>query len=770
LVGVPESPLLPDRFKGTRAFRLASAAVLAVCVSAASSLARAQDRAEPPDSGAPPDVYTRDANGHITVRAVRLREPLAIDGRLDEEIYRQVPHLGPFIQQEPNEGAEATEATDVWIFFDDRNLYVSARCWDSQAERIVANELRRDHINIFQNDNFGFSLDTFHDQRSGFFFNTNAVGGLRDLEIIDERGGNIDWNGVWDVRARRFDKGWDAEFAIPFKTLRYRGTGAQTWGLILRRIIRWKNESQYLTPIPSSYGTSGIYKFSSGATLVGLEAPDDRPVVEVKPYGIAAMTDRRTGSSIGRNETGDVGIDLKYGLSKGLTADFTYNTDFAQVEADEQQINLTRFSLFFPEKRDFFLESQGVFQFGNPRARGITGQAPSLSPLVFFSRRIGLNEGQRVPIVAGGRVTGRAGKYAIGALQIRTGDEPQAQATTTDFSAVRVRRDFLRRSTIGLIATNRSHGTAGPGASQVVGADAALAFHDNVLFSTYYAQSHTPGERRNQASYMTQFSYSPDRYGVNLEHLHVGEGFNPDVGFLPRQSFRRTYGAARFSPRPRASDLVRKYWYEASLDYITDTHNVLETRNAVATFRIDFNSSDGVDLEYTDQYELLRQPFRIVPALAIPAGSYRFQNLGLGYRLGPQRRLTGSFALGHGSFYDGTKTEAGYNGRLELTTRLAVEPRVTVNWIQLPAGDVTTKLASTRVTYALNARAAVSALLQYTSTSRTLASNVRFRWEYLPGSDLFVVYSDGRDTVTQAGIPRLQNRTVAIKATRLLRF
>jgi hypothetical protein len=333
-----------------------------------------------------------------------------------------------------------------------------------------------------------------------------------------------------------------------------------------------------------------------------------------------------------------------------------------------------------------------------------------------------------------------------------------------------VRRDILRRSTIGVIGTNRSLGTAGGGASQVLGADAALAFYDNVLFNSYYARSHGHGQGPDPASYMAQFFYFPDRYGLSFEHLYVGQGFNPEVGFLPRENLRRTYAQARFSPRPQASKVVRKYWYEASLDYVTDTHNVLETREAGAAFRIDFNSGDGVNLEYTDQYELLRQPFGIVPGITIPAGGYDFHNLGLRFSLGPQRRLTGTFSVSQGSFYDGTKTGAGYNGRLELTTNLAVEPRLTVDRIRLSAGDVTTKLAGTRVTYALNARAAVSALLQYTSTSQTLTSNIRFRWEYRPGSDLFVVYSDGHDTVTRTGIPRLQNRTVAIKATRLLRF
>jgi hypothetical protein len=438
------------------------------------------------------------------------------------------------------------------------------------------------------------------------------------------------------------------------------------------------------------------------------------------------------------------------------------------VEADEQQINLTRFSLFFPEKRDFFLEGQGIFQFGGGRGRNLVGLAPDLAPVVFFSRRIGLNDGLQVPILAGGRLTGRAGPYAVGALQIRTDED--SPTPTTDFSVFRVRRDLLQRSSVGLIATNRSPQFSGSGTNQVYGADAMLAFYDSVFINSYFAESRTPGERRDESSYMGQFAYAGDRYGLNVEHLHVGEGFRPEVGFLRRESFKRSYVQARFSPRPADTTLVRKYSYEASLDYVTDPEGVLESRQRGATFRVEFSNGDSLDVDYGDNYELLRQPFSIVPGVTIDPGGYLFQDVRTRYNLGFQRRLTGWVTLAHGSFYDGDKSEIGYNGRVELSSRVAVEPRFSVNFIDMPGGDFTTKLASGRATYTLSARAAVSVLLQYSSTSRTLSSNARFRWEYRPGSDLYLVYSDGRDTVTTMGIPSLQNRSAALKLTRLFRF
>ena len=734
------------------------------------------DGPPPPTS---PEVVARDARGHITVRAVELKEPLVVDGLLNEPIYTQVPAISDFVQQEPHEGEAATERTEVWIFFDERNIYFAARCLDSQPGRIVANEMRRDHNNIFQDDNFNVAIDTFYDRRSGFTFMTNPLGALREVEITDERTRNADWNTVWDVRTARNGEGWTLEIVIPFKSLRYKTAGPQVWGLNLRRIVRSKNEHSFLAGVPAAWGGQALNRFSAAATLVGVRVPALGSNLEVKPYAVAALTTNRVATPpISNDPSHDFGFDAKYGVTKGLTADFTVNTDFAQVEEDEQQVNLTRFALFFPEKREFFLEGQGIFAFGgaqqgNQGGGADSGAAPTLIPSVFFSRQIGLDNGHQVPILAGARLTGRAGsRTTIGVLNTQTRAASEVNAVATNYTVVRVRRDILRRSTIGLIGTQRSPRTTGSDSNQVFGVDTALAFYENVAIHGYYARNWTPGLAGDRSSRLAQFAYTADRYGLNLEHLQVGDAFQPEVGFLRRESFRRNYAEARFSPRPLQSRSIRKLNWDGRFDYITDLNGRLESREARASFRIDFNSGDAWTTEYTRNYELLVKPFAIdtgVTDVAIPPGSYGFHEIRTSYNLAGSREVSGRLTVSRGSFYSGTRTEAGYQGRVDFGPHFSIEPRLTVDWVRLPVGDFTTKLVSTRTTFTLTPRAAVSALLQYNSTATTLSSNVRFRWEFQPGSDLFVVYSDGRDTAG-SGFPTIESRTLVVKATRLFRF
>ncbi len=725
---------------------------LAVAGTAAPAFAQHEAVVDGPPAPVSPEVVSRDTQGRVTIRAVHLTEPLVVDGLLKDPIYSQVPAIGDFVQQEPHEGEPATEPTELWIFFDATNIYFSVRCLDDQPDRVIANEMRRDSNNIFQND-----------------IQTNALGALSDQEVSDERNFNRDWNAVWNVKAARTEDGWSAEFVIPLKSLRYRASGPQTWGFNIQRRIPWKNERSYLSGVPASYGGRGIYKLSSAATLVGLEVPPQGANLEIKPYGISSVTTNHQATPAVSNDlAGDAGFDVKYGLTKGLTADVTYNTDFAQVEEDEQQVNLTRFSLFFPEKREFFLEGQGIFNFGPPaRESQSFGGASTLMPVMFFSRQIGLSGSQEVPILAGGRVTGRAGRNALGILNIETKSAAQVGAPATNFSVVRVRRDILRRSAIGFIGTHRTPGLAGDHANQVAGVDAALAFYENVTLNTYYARSRTPGKRGDDSSYMAQFAYAADRYGMNVEHLTVGDAFNPEIGFLRRERFRRNYAQGRFSPRPRSSS-IRKVSAEGSIDYITDLHGRLESREAQASSRMEFNGGGFWSTDYTRNYELLKVPFEIVKGIFILPGGYSFQDLRSEYYLGPER-VSGRFWGSHGTFYGGTRSEVGFNGRVDMTRQFSLEPRVTLDWIDLPVGRFTTRLAGSRVNFTMTTRMALSTLLQYNSTNAALSTNARFRWEYQPGSDLFVVYSDGRDTVGP-GFPRLQNRAFVVKMTRLFRF
>ena len=707
------------------------------------------------------------SGGGRTVRAVRV-EPLRIDGVLGERLYRDFPPASGFVQVEPVEGAPATERTEVWTAFDDDNFYVAGRCWDSAPEsRWVVNELRRDNFNIGQNEYVDVVLDTFHDGRNAVDFTVNPLGGRMDGQITDERDYSADWNPIWSVRTGRFDGGWTFEAAIPFKSLRYRPGREQVWGFNVVRFVRWKNEQSALTPLPAARGQAAIMQISLAARLVGIEAPPGGRTLEIKPYAIADLATDRRGPRPASNDPGaDAGIDLKYGLTQNLVADVTVNTDFAQVEADEQQVNLTRFSLFFPEKREFFLENQGVFAFGGS-STGLFGD-PNV-PLLFYSRRIGLHEQGETPIDAGGRLTGRVGGLSVGVLGIRTGDAPESGAAATGFTVARLKHDVLRRSSIGAIAARRSVSAQGAGSNATYGVDGAFAFYDHLNVNAYWAGTSTAGFD-DEVSYRGQLDYAGDRYGVQIERLVVGSGFNPEIGFLRRGDFERSFAALRFSPRPRSIEAIRKLSWEGRIDHVTDRNGRLETREQHGRFGVTFESSDLFDLFYTRSYEFLEEPFAIAPGVVLPVGGYRFQQLEATFTFGQQRPFSGALSVARGSFYGGDSASASFSqGRLEITPRLSLEPSASLHWIDLPQGRFSTELAAARTTWTMSPLMFVSALVQYNSAAGSLGANVRFRWEYLPGSELFVVYNEAHDTL-RPGPPELRSRAIIVKINRLFRL
>ena len=579
-----------------------------------------------------PSVMNRDEQGRTTVRAVRLTDGIRLDGQLDEEVYQTVPPITDFIQQVPDEGEPATERTEAWIMFDDTSVYVSARVHDSAPEsEWVANEMRRDHAQLRENDNFAAFFDTFYDRRNGYNFHTNPLGARTDQQITNEGNPNRDWNPVWDVRTGRFDEGWTVEMEIPFKTFRYRSGTPQLWGVQLRRSVRRKNEWVYLTRIPvfagSGGGSSAIFRVSAAATLIGLEPPPSSRLLEIKPYAIGGST-TDVGRGLENDPNGDFGVDAKYGITRNLTADLTYNPDFAQVEVDEQQVNLTRFSLFFPEKREFFLEGRGIFGFARAGlgGGGFGGGGGGFfggggAPTIFYSRRIGLERGTVVPIYGGGRVTGKVGAFDVGALNIQTEDSLDAGTDSTNFTVLRVRRDILRRSGIGGIFTNRSVSTLGPGTSQAYGLDATFAFYDNVNFLAYYAKTRTPGNTDKDNSYQGRFNYGSDRYGFTADHIVVEDNFIPEVGFVRRDNFKRTNVIGRFSPRPRTIESVRQFTFEGSIDYyVTADRGGLETRERRLDFRTELENSDTFGATLSSNFERLDVPFEIGPGVILPVG------------------------------------------------------------------------------------------------------------------------------------------------------
>jgi hypothetical protein len=761
---------------------------LLVLLSSAAAHAQAPIAIDGPPPPEAPEMIARDASGRATVRAIKLARPLTLDGRLDEEIYQRYQPFGGLIQVAPEYGATMSERSDIWIMYDTENIYLACRCWDSEpADKWIANELRRDTNQLRQNDHVGVMFDTFYDRRSGFAFYTNPLGARADYSVVDEGAPNSDWNPVWQSRVGRFEGGWTVEMAIPFKSLRYRSGSDQVWGVQVRRSVRRKNEWAYLTPVPQILaGPQGLNRISAAGTLVGLDLPPAGKNLELKPYAISRLTTDRVRTPPVRNDlTGDIGGDVKYGLTANLTADFTVNTDFAQVEIDEQQVNLTRFSLFFPEKRDFFLEGRGIFDFARG---GITGAVfgpaitTSIQPYLFYSRRIGLDRGRIIPIDAGGRLTGKAGKYGIGVMTIRTGEEDVSATRPTTFSVLRLKRDILRRSSIGVMLTDRSISTvAGAGSNQAYGVDAAMSFYDNVGLGAYYARTETPGVRRDNESYQGLFDYGADRYGAHVEYLKVGDNFNPEVGFVARGDFRRTFLTARFSPRPKASRAIRKYTWQGNFDYFVNGSGVRETQIATAHFNLELNNSDQLTIDGTQDYELLQRPTTIL-GVTVPAGGRDFFNVLSSYAFGAQRRVSGTLSLQAGQFYDGTLTAVGFStARIEVLKQFSFEPTISINRFVTPETAATTTLYRTRADYGFSPLMFASALLQYSSADRAFSSNLRFRWEYRAGSELFLVYTDERDTTgsplatSSSGVPGsfvrgLKNRAFVVKINRLLRF
>ena len=721
------------------------------------------------DDGRPlpiaPAVIARNDRG-VTVRATRIATPMTIDGRLDEAVYAQVPAITEFVQQEPHQGAAVSESTTAWVFFDDDNFYVACRCHMADPRQIVANDMRRDSTNLRQNDNFGVFLDTFHDRRNGYLFYVSPVGGMFDGATANERTNNADWNTIWRAKVTRSAEGWIAEIAIPLKSLRYQPGREQTWGINLRRTIRGKNEYAYVAPIRPEWGVGGFFRASAAATLVGLEVPTIGKGLEIKPYAASRLTTDTSISPALRNDlNSDLGLDVKYGVTKSLTADFTYNTDFAQVEVDEAQVNLTRFNLQFPEKRDFFLEGQGIFTFG-----GVNGTGGGDAPTIFYSRRIGLQGSTAVPIGFGGRLAGRVGRYSVGALNIGTDEMSPPKAAATNFTVLRVRRDVLQRSSVGALFTNRSVSTVSPGSNQVFGVDANFAMSRDGSVAGYLAKSNTTRRTGDAISYRANFNYAADRYGAQLDRTVVGDNFNPEVGFLRRTQFRSNYGSLRFSPRPRRNGTIRQYFYDTNIDYITDNENRLESRGVTASARIELQNSDTLGVTYLSEFELLERRFAPAAGIVVPPGRYSFQHVRASWSPGQQHRLSGTLAVDVGEFYDGTKQTASVNARLGITDQFGIEPNISLNWLDRLGSAATVRVAGARATYTMTPRMFVAALVQHSSTSRSIATNLRFRWEYQPGSEFFVVYSDAHDTSDTFARYDLQNRGLVLKINKLFRF
>ena len=687
------------------------------------------------------------------VTALYVEGPIVIDGNLDEPQWSLAQPGGDFVQNEPRTGEPATEPTEVRLLYDDENLYIGVYCFDSAGrDGVTVTEVKRDY-RPFDNDHFSFVLDTFDDNRNGFLFGTNPQGAQREGQVEGDGGSsNFDWDAIWYVKAKITEQGWQAEFAIPFKTLRFKSLESQRWGVNFLRVIRRKNEQTYWSPIPRPYR---LPRVSLAGGLEGLSGVQQGRNLYFKPY-LSAPVVRREEDDV--DFIPDVGFDIKYGVTPGLTLDLTANTDFSQVEADTQQINLTRFSLFFPEKREFFLENADLFQFG----KSGSGFRAGRDMIPFFSRRIGLSRGRVVPILGGARLSGRAGQYRLGIISMQANEFEETPST--NFSVIRVSRDVLSKSDVGAIFVNK-HVNDGHN-NRTYGVDANLNFFQYLDVSSYLIKTDTSGIHGKDKAGDLSVEWNDHFMNLKAEHLSIQDNFNPEVGFVPRRGIRKSTGEVTLRPRPgEAIPWIREIRPSASVNYITDQQNTLESRQADQNVSIVFEDSSNVWFTRRSHFERLDEPFEIRDGQFIPVGDHHYVEYLGSASSNRSRMFSGGIMLSKGGFFDGHKNSY----QLDFAFRPSYHFAAEVDWrredLELPSGDFKTNLVTTRMNYSFTPHMFLDALIQYNSAVEQIATNIRFNFIYKPLSDLFLVYNERRSTTGE-----VLDRAVILKLTYIFDF
>ena len=689
-----------------------------------------------------------------------------VDGLLDEAFWAQAQLTSGFTQREPDELEPASERTEVRVAYSPSVLYIGIELFQSSANPLVAREMERD-AQLYRDDSVVVLLDTFSDQRNGYAFETNPNGTRTDVLVSDEgRDLNPQWDGVWAVSSRVTERGWVVEYAIPFATLRF-DPSRTTWGFNVRRMIRSRNEEVNWTPLDRSLGSPrdqeryAVYRVSQAGELTGLGGLRTSQQMEVKPFLVGSATNSRDDAA--DDENFEFGVDAKWGVTRSLNLDLTYNTDFAEVEVDTQQLNLTRFSLFFPEKREFFLENAGIFDFGIPQRNSFS---PPLMK-VFFSRRIGLNSGQRVPINVGARLTGRVGGWNIGVLDVLTEDAVVDDAAfgETNFSVIRLKRNLGRRSGIGIIATDRSE--SGATGNSVFGFDIDYKPTDRLSVIAFAATAQDDQEEGGDWSAGYLVDYRKGYLQASLEHQIVNEAFVPDGGFLLRRDFERFQPVVTWRPKiDRAG--FRQLFFEFDLDYITQASTgQLESRVlAIAPFGGRTQRDDGFGLYYVRETENLFEPFEISDGVVIPAGLYTFESARIGGRSNAGRRVSVSGRVQSGDFFEGERDQL----RLSVQLRASKFFRAETSWsyadVELPQGAFATTVVGQKFSFSFSPDLRLNAFVQYNDAADAVAANLRFNWIYRPGADLFVVYNHNWDTTGRSFSSRqTRDRQLIVKFT-----
>ena len=689
--------------------------------------------------------------------ARRVETPPLLDGDvLGDPAWLAVPSATGFVQTAPDEGHSASERTEVRVVFTDDAIYFGIICYDRDPAAIIVTDSRRDS-SLSNSDSVQIILDTFLDQQNGFVFGTSPAGQEYDGQVVNEgaggsgmgRGGtsqgagggfNLNWDGAWQVRTTISDIGWSAEFAIPFRTIRFPTGRGQTWGLNIQRTIRRRNELAYWSPLPRQFD---LFRVSLAGQLIGVEAPEGLwRTLQVTPYVVGEAL--RLSDTLDKTLTtsGAIGADLKYGVTSGLTLDLTYNTDFAQVEVDQQQLNLDRFSLFFPEKRPFFLENAGAFTVSN--SGGAAFNDPAQTEL-FFSRRIGISDGGRaIPILGGARLSGKVSDtVTIGFLNMQT--EAVDGSPANNVGVARVRRDLPNRSSIGALFVNRQ--ATGNGAddtdyNRTFGADGRWGFGQNGIVSGFAARTETPGRQGEDHAYDMAVDYNAQAWLVRAGYMAMGDNFNPEVGFVRRTGFRKVDGGIFYTVRPddllhiqelRPHVTFNRFW---NYDDGFIESSLLHMDNFW-----EFNDSSVLITAWNVRKEGVVEPFSISGVLVNP-GAYDWNELSLSYNSDSSAPFTVGFRFQGSGFFGGTLRSYGPSFGFRQGEALSVDLNWSRNDIDLPEGQVITNLASARVAYNFSPRLFAQSLLQYNDSADLWSVNFRFGWLQDANTGLFLVYNE----------------------------
>lgn len=696
-----------------------------------------------------------------SIQIVYTNTPPKIDGSLDDDVWEKAAKISDLYQRLPNTGDPVSEKTVFYFLYDENFLYIGAKCADD-PKKITAKELARD-ANLAQDDRIQLIIDTFHDRRNAYWFQVGPRGSIGDALVSENGAGfNKQWDGLWEGKAKIYDEGWDCELALPFKTLNFR-PGDTTWGLKLIRHIKRKMESAYWPEANlDAYG----FQVSDEGDLTGLKNITKGVGLDIRPYALGGI-DYKSGED--NKYVFDAGGELFYNITPGLKAVLTVNTDFAQTESDSRQINLTRFSLHFPEKRDFFLDGTNYFNFG------LSGDRSSLSGrknISFFSRRIGLDEnGKPIPIVYGVKMTGQAGKWNLGFQNIM--DHPDDDYR--NFIVARVTRNIGKQSYVGFIGTQGN--ALGPESSYLAGMDIRLSTstfsgNKNASLTAYGLKSWTEGLAGDDASFGLDMNYPNDFFFFRLGYQQIGENYRAGIGFVPRLGIRQSYGYIGLGPRPNTWG-IQQIEFETGLDYITDMDNKLLSRLfAINAPSIEFISGDQVQFSSQMQYEYLDEDFEIFPedSIIIPEGEYDFWRYSVMMESAKRRNFYTAIEYIWGGFYDGDRRdiilEAGYKVFVPLFLSLEFEQ----NDVSLESGDFQTRIYRANVNVFFSPDITLTNFVQYDNVSRSVGWQSRFRWILKPGNEIIFVWNSAMKETPERDRFRIYESSSRLKLNYNFRF